>query len=92
MISYEKNMTREPRENVKGGVGPYVSTHIFTPDQVKKTSLFARNVFPVGSSIGIHPHGAEGEAYIVLRSTAPEDTATESAMTGRRSWNFWQLL
>lgn len=70
MISYEKNMIREPRENVKGGVGPYVSTHIFTPEQVEKTTLFARNVFPVGTSIGIHPHGAEGEAYIVLRGQA----------------------
>ena len=70
MISYEKNMTRETRENVKGGTGPYVCTHVFTPAQVEKTTLFARNVLPVGTSIGVHPHGTEGEAYIVLRGQA----------------------
>lgn len=67
MIRYANEMKQEPKENVRGGVGKYVSTHLFTPEDVDKTTLFARNVFPAGVSIGEHPHGTEGEAYVILK-------------------------
>lgn len=70
MIHYEKEMAREPKENVRGGSGRYECTHLFTPAEVDKTTLFARNVLPAGVSIGVHPHNTEGEAYVILRGRA----------------------
>ena len=75
MIRYSNEMQKETKENVRGGVGKYVSTHLFTPEQVEKTTLFAKNVLPEGASIGVHPHNAEGEAYVILsgRGIVTED-------------------
>lgn len=67
MIHYAEQMPQEKKENVRGGTGAYLSRHLFTPQDVDKTTLFARNVFPAGVSIGEHPHTTEGEAYIILR-------------------------
>lgn len=63
-------MVTSRRTNVKGGTGTYQSTSIFTPDQVEKTVLFARNTLPPHTSIGIHPHTTEGEAYVILSGEA----------------------
>ena len=75
MIKRRQEMTVESRFQVKGGKGPYDSTHIFTADECDKTSLFAVNTLPPGSSIGVHPHTTEGEAYVILqgRATVTED-------------------
>lgn len=74
MIKRRQEMTVEPRFAVKGGRGGYDSTHIFTAAECDKTSLFAVNTLPPGSSIGVHPHTTEGEAYIILQGQA---TVTE---------------
>jgi quercetin dioxygenase-like cupin family protein len=75
MIKRRQEMTVEPRFEVKGGRGGYDSTHIFEQSEVAKTTLFAVNTLPPGSSIGVHPHQEEGEAYIVLsgKATVTED-------------------
>lgn len=74
MIKRRQEMQTEPRFRVKGGRGGYDSTHIFTGAEVDKISLFAVNTLPPGSSIGVHPHTTEGEAYLILQGTA---TVTE---------------
>ena len=74
MIKRRQEMTVQPRFEVKGGRGPYNSTHIFNADECEKTSLFAVNTLPPGSSIGVHPHTTEGEAYVILQGQA---TVTE---------------
>lgn len=67
MIRYSKDMPQEPKENVRGGVGKYTYTQMFTREEVDKTTLFGKNVLPAGVSIGEHPHGTEGEAYVILK-------------------------
>ena len=74
MIKRRQEMQTEPRLQVKGGRGGYESTHIFTTAEVDKVNLFAVNTLPPGSSIGVHPHTTEGEAYVILRGQA---TVTE---------------
>ena len=74
MIKRRQEMQTLPRFQVKGGRGSYNSTQIFTPEELEKVTLFAVNTLPPGSSIGIHPHTAEGEAYVILQGQA---TVTE---------------
>ena len=74
MIKRRQEMTVQPRFAVKGGKGPYDSTHIFTAEELDKINLFAVNTLPPGSSIGVHPHQSEGEAYVILQGQA---TVTE---------------
>ena len=74
MIKRRQEMTVEPRFEVKGGKGPYDSTHVFTAAELDKINLFAVNTLPPGSSIGVHQHNSEGEAYVILQGQA---TVTE---------------
>ena len=74
MIKRRQEMTVEPRFEVKGGKGAYNSTHIFRAAELDKVNLFAVNTLPPGSSIGVHPHSTEGEAYVILQGQA---TVTE---------------
>lgn len=70
MIQRKEAMTVSDRTNVKGGEGTYQSLALFTPEQVEKTTLFAINTLPPQTSIGIHPHTTEGEAYVILEGEA----------------------
>lgn len=70
MIRRSNEMAVSDRTNVKGGQGTYQSQQIFTPEQVEKTTLFACNTLPPQTSIGIHPHTSEGEAYVILQGEA----------------------
>lgn len=70
MIHYAQNMEIKPMENVRGGTGKYDSTILFSAQEVEKTNLFAKNVLSPGVSIGVHPHGEEGEAYVILKGQA----------------------
>ena len=74
MIKRRQEMSIQPRFAVKGGKGPYETTHIFTGEEVDKVTLFAVNTLPPGSSIGVHQHNSEGEAYVILQGQA---TVTE---------------
>lgn len=74
MIRRRQEMNTEPRFEVKGGRGGYDSTHILTAADCDKISLFAVNTLPPGSSIGIHTHTTEAEAYLILQGQA---TVTE---------------
>lgn len=74
MIKRRQEMKVQPRFEVKGGKGTYETTHIFSTEEVDKINLFAVNTLPPGSSIGIHPHFSEGEAYVILQGQA---TVTE---------------
>ncbi len=70
MIKRRQEMTVQPRFEVKGGKGPYDTTHIFTTAELDKVNLFAVNTLPPGSSIGVHQHNSEGEAYVILQGQA----------------------
>lgn len=70
MIQRKDAMPVTDRTNVKGGKGTYHSMEIFTTEQVEKTTLFAVNTLPPQTSIGVHPHTTEGEAYVILEGEA----------------------
>ena len=66
MIKHRAEMRPEVKENLKGGHGALHFTHIFEPDELTKSRMFAVISLKPGDSIGVHPHGEEGEAYVVL--------------------------
>ena len=70
MIKYNRDMTTIQNTNMRGGVGTYDSQLLFGADECAKTKLFAINTMPPHTSIGVHPHNEEGEAYIILQGTA----------------------
>lgn len=70
MIQRSEAMLVSARSNVKGGTGTYQSKAVFTPEQVDKITLFAVNTLPPQTSIGVHPHTTEGEAYVILEGEA----------------------
>ena len=70
MIKYQQDMPVERKEHVKGGDGSYLSQILFTPEELDKTRLFACNTMEPGSSIGVHSHTGEGEAYVILSGEA----------------------
>jgi uncharacterized cupin superfamily protein len=70
MIKHKNEMPISPRTNVKGGNGTYESMSLFSAQELDKTTLFAINTMPSGASIGVHPHTAEGEAYVILAGEA----------------------
>lgn len=70
MIQRKETMTVAERTNVKGGEGTWQCMTLFTPEQVEKTTMFAINTLPPATSIGVHPHTTEGEAYVILEGEA----------------------
>ncbi|MBQ8003842.1 MAG: cupin domain-containing protein [Oscillospiraceae bacterium] len=71
MIKRRATMRPETKENLRGGHGALSFTHIFEKDELcGKANMFAEVTLLPGESIGEHPHGAEGEIYIVKSGTA----------------------
>lgn len=64
-------MRRDVKENLRGGNGALAFTHIFEKDELSgKANMFAEVTLLPGESIGEHPHGDEGEIYIVKSGIA----------------------
>lgn len=75
MIRLNNAMPVSERSFVMGGAGTYLCKEVFSKEDVGgRARLFAVNTLPQGSSIGIHPHTGEGEAYLILQGEA---TVTE---------------
>ncbi len=71
MIKRKEEMRPEVKENLRGGRGALSFTHIFEKDELSsKANMFAEVTLLPGESIGEHPHGEEGEIYIVKSGTA----------------------
>lgn len=71
MIHYNTEMPVSERTRVLGGTGSYQSLELFSKADVGgRARLFAVNTMPKGSSIGVHPHTGEGEAYVILQGEA----------------------
>jgi mannose-6-phosphate isomerase-like protein (cupin superfamily) len=67
MITRDREMTAELRDNMRGGKGAVKVENWFTPEAFgAKVRLCARLTVPPGGSIGTHNHAAEDEVYIVL--------------------------
>lgn len=71
MIHYSAEMPVTERSRVLNGAGTYLCREILTKtDTDGRARLFALNTFPPHTSIGVHPHTAEGEAYYILQGEA----------------------
>ena len=71
MIKLRADQKKDIKENLRGGVGALDFTHIFEKDELAgKANMFAEVTLLPGQSIGEHPHGAEGEIYIVKSGVA----------------------
>lgn len=71
MIKLKSEMRGEVRENLRGGNGALQFSHIFEKAELKdKANMFAEVTLLPGESIGEHPHGEEGEMYIVMSGKA----------------------
>lgn len=70
MIKYKEEQPVTERTRVRGGDGTYFAKEIFSGTEVDKTTLFSLITLPPETSIGIHPHTTEGEAYVILKGEA----------------------
>lgn len=71
MIHYNRTMPMSVRSHVLGGAGSYTCKELFSKEELGgRARLFAVNTLPKGSSIGVHPHTGEGEAYLILQGEA----------------------
>lgn len=77
MIKRKENLKQEIRENLRGGRGKLLFTHVFDQGEVANSRMFAVTTIRPGDSIGIHPHENEGEAYLILEGSA---TVTEDGV------------
>lgn len=70
MIRKYSEMARKTFEKKWGGEGIQEVIHILNPDEMQgKGRLFADNFLPVGSSVGMHSHHGDFEAYFFLEGT-----------------------
>lgn len=67
MIARNTALTKEIREQMRGGKGAVEIEHWFKPDAFgAKVRLCARMTLAPGCSIGTHTHNGEDEIYLVL--------------------------
>jgi len=71
MIKLKSAQRCEVKEKLRGGNGALDFVHIFEKDELLgKANMFAEVTLKPGESIGEHPHGEEGEIYIVKSGVA----------------------
>lgn len=79
MIKTKASQRKEIRENLRGGVGALDFLHLFEKEELSgKANMFAEVMLLPGESIGEHPHGDEGEIYIIKSGVA---TVTDCGKT-----------
>lgn len=70
LLRHYEDMNKFQMENMRGGIGTVEVVHMLNPDEMKgKGRLFAENIMPPGSSIGLHPHIGDTEAYYFLEGS-----------------------
>ena len=79
MIRRKEDMRVQERANIRGGNGVIQTLHLLEPEEfAAKGTLCSIMTFEPGYSIGVHPHGPDGEIYYVLEG---ELEATEQGVT-----------
>jgi len=91
MIKKAEEMVTELKNQMRGGNGTVVLTHIFKQDELTgKARLCAKITLDPGCSIGLHEHNAEEEIFYMLQGKAVvndngnicEVTAGDAILTG----------
>ena len=68
MVRKGNDMRSEARSEMGGGKGTVEVIHIMERNEFRgKGRLFARNILKPGTSIGLHQHNGDFEAYFVAR-------------------------
>lgn len=68
MIRKAQKMRTETIQQMRGGKGEVKVIHILEKEEFRnKGRLFAHNILKPGSSIGMHPHNGDFEAYYVIK-------------------------
>lgn len=92
MIRKPDGMRTELREKMRGGTGTVSITHMFEKAEFgAKVRLCSRLVLPPGAGIGMHPHEAEDELFIIESGTGIIEengeshtvTAGDATLTGK---------
>ncbi len=70
LLRHYEDMNKFQMENMRGGKGVVEVLHILNPDEMQgKGRLFAENIMPPGTSIGLHAHKGDTEAYYFLEGS-----------------------
>jgi len=82
MIKRPSSFRKESRDGMRGGNGSVSFDHLWEPKSELKSStrLFCKLSLKPGDSIGLHPHDAEEEIYLVLKGQAEADDNGEKAI------------
>ncbi|MEN6438670.1 MAG: cupin domain-containing protein [Syntrophobacter sp.] len=68
MVRQARELRSEKIQEMRGGKGEVKVIHILEKEEFhNKGRLFAHNILKPGTSIGMHPHEGDFEAYYVIR-------------------------
>ena len=71
MIKKKSELKQVINENMRGGDGSIIITHLANTDEMyNKSRLFATLVIKPGCSIGYHIHEGESEVFHIISGTA----------------------
>lgn len=74
MVKHRNEMTREVRQEMRGGNGDVHFLHLMNPDEsYGKLRVCSEITLEKGCSIGRHSHGPEAELFIVKQGIATVD-------------------
>ena len=74
MIKNISDLKEVINENMRGGSGSVVITHLANPDEMyDKSRLFAKLTIKPGCSVGYHVHDNETEIFNIVSGTALYD-------------------
>ena len=74
MIKNISDLKEVINENMRGGCGSVIITHLANPDEMyDKSRLFAKLTIKPGCSIGYHVHDNEAEIFNIISGTATYD-------------------
>ena len=78
MIRKANELTKEIRNDMRGGKGAVTIQHYFKKEEIKaKCRLCSRLTLPPGASIGMHKHETEDELFIIESGNGIIDTGRE---------------
>jgi quercetin dioxygenase-like cupin family protein len=68
MLKKPEEMELQLREQMRGGKGIVIVTHLFKPGEMKgKARLFCKITLNPGCTIGTHPHDFDEEIFYMLK-------------------------
>ena len=74
MIRRKEDIRLQERPNIRGGEGVIHTYHLLEPEELRgHGTLCSVMLIEPGSSLGKHPHGPDGEIYILLEGELTVD-------------------